>query len=158
MRVYRITKSRKTADGLEGECVPASSPPRARRLAAIAAWINENRPELRATVERSHVSTDRKLTGTRLRHPGKGRRGNRIKVYRLYVSPGGRNEFGIHLTTAGTKPILDHDSAETYRTNSEVEEWLARYLKDCTKGKHTTFFKSDPTCETCGARVRKVGK
>jgi hypothetical protein len=45
----------------------------------------------------------------RLRWPGKGREGNRIIV-----------------CNADSKKVLDHNSAETYRQNSEVETWLER--------------------------------
>ncbi len=78
----------------------------------IAKWINENRPELVATVERIRVDTDRKIG--RLRWPGKGRWGNRIIVKRK----------------RGGAVLLDHNGAETYRRNDEVEAWLAKYLAE----------------------------
>lgn len=80
----------------------------ARRLKTIARWINENVPELTAVVEKGYANTDRKIG--RLRWPGKGRTGNRLVVRRNAVV------------------VLDHNSAETYRTNSEVEYWLERWL------------------------------
>jgi hypothetical protein len=90
-----------------------------RRLATIAKWINDNRPELRAVIERDHVSTDFKPKGLRyITRVGKGRSGNRIKVF---VKEGGG--------TGWPKPIYDHSAADTYRSNDEVERWLADYIE-----------------------------
>ncbi len=97
-------------------------PPRARRLKAIAAWINENLPELEARTERGHCNTDRKLAGTRFIHRGKGRWGTHLKVY---------------WKVDRIRPFYDHNSAETYRSNDEVERWLAGYIANCHKGKHS---------------------
>jgi len=94
--------------------------PKARRLKAIAEWINSNLPELIALIERGHCNTDRKPKGMRyITHKGKGRVGNRIKVYvrRSYHKDGLR-----------AQPLLDHNAAETYRTNREVEDWLSKYI------------------------------
>lgn len=82
--------------------------PRARRLKAIAAWINANMPGYAASVERGYCNTDRKVG--RFRRPGKGRYGSKIVVRR------------------GGEVVLKHNSAETYRSNSEVEAWLAGEL------------------------------
>lgn len=85
---------------------------RAPRLEEIATLVNEHFPKgYSAEVTRSWSSTDRKLTGTRLRHPGKGRRGNRLVVKR------------------GTEVVVDHDSSETYRENGEALEKVARLAK-----------------------------
>lgn len=83
---------------------------RARRLKAIADWINENMQRLgyRAVIERGFCNTDRHPKGVRWRIPGKGRHGNRIKVFK------------------GADLVLDHNAAETYRSNDEVERWLER--------------------------------
>jgi hypothetical protein len=83
----------------------------ARRLPTIAKWINANMAEQGyvARIEGGYCNTDRKIG--RLRWPGKGREGNRLIVERY-----------------GTK-VLDHNSAETYRFNSEVEFWLERELE-----------------------------
>lgn len=118
---------------------------KARRLKTIAAWINENRPELRATIEPWTESTDRKIPGTRLRHQGKGRKG-----YRLHVFLNAPPREGVK----PLRPIFSHNSAETYRTNDEVERWLATYLGDCQKGVHTRFWPSSLECSTCGAKLR----
>jgi len=84
---------------------------KARRLKTIAKEINETCAGLTARVERSFCSTDRKID--RLRWPGKGRWGNRIIV------------------VCNGEVVLDHNSAETYRCNAEVEEWL-----ECWKEEH----------------------
>jgi len=83
---------------------------KARRLKAIAKWINENLGGYTARIEEGYCNTDRKISGTRLRNPGNGRWGNRIIVKK------------------GSEVVLDHNSAETYRKNSEVEEWLEREI------------------------------
>jgi hypothetical protein len=83
-----------------------------RRLKTIANWINSNMPDYKASIQKSSFSTDRKISGTRLRWPGKGREGNRLII------------------TKGTVIVLDHNSAETYRQNWEVERWLDIELKN----------------------------
>jgi len=83
-------------------------PGRARRLKAIAKHINENWPEYEAKVEKGYCNTDRKIG--RLRWPGKGRHGNRLLVRRI----------------ADRKLVFDHNAAETYRSNDEVEYWVKR--------------------------------
>jgi hypothetical protein len=65
---------------------------------------------MKAEVERSFTSTDRQIPGTRLRHVGKGRSGNRLIV----------RDLGAE--------VLRHDSSGTYRQNSEVVWWLRGYL------------------------------
>lgn len=90
--------------------------PNFRTLKQVAAFINAN-PDLkiRAQVDRGYASTDRKIRGTRLRHPGKGRTGLRIRIYDA---------------TFDTFPrlLLDHNNAETYRCTSEVTAWLRDYI------------------------------
>ena len=85
----------------------------ARRLSTIAAWINDNRPELSASIDAGYCNTDRHPRGVTWRIPGKGRYGWRIIVKR--VSDG--------------EKLLDHNGAEAYRRNDEVERWLADYLE-----------------------------
>jgi len=82
----------------------------ARRLATIAREINADLNGFTAEVIRGYACTDRKVG--RLRIPGKGRHGSRLVV---------RNADG--------NVVLDHNSAEPYRRNDEVEAWLAK-LKD----------------------------
>ena len=93
----------------------------ARRLKTIAKWINENMPGYHAVVEDGYCNTDRKIPGTRLIHPGKGRTGNRIIVRRGDPYNG--------------EVVLDHNAAETYRYNDEVEGWLKRELERVAAGK-----------------------
>jgi hypothetical protein len=78
----------------------------ARRLRTIAKWVNANMADKGyvARIERGYCNTDRKIG--RLRSPGKGREGNKLVVTRY-----------------GTR-VLEHDSSQTYRMNSEVESWL----------------------------------
>jgi hypothetical protein len=80
--------------------------PPAPRLATLAGAINQKmNGKFFASIEPGFCNTDRKIPGTRLRHPGKGRRGNKLVV---------RNRKG--------EIVLTHDSAETYRTNAEALE------------------------------------
>lgn len=99
--------------------------PKVRRLGAIAAWINANTAvlELRATTERGHCNTDWKPAGFRyIVRPGKGREGTRIKIFST-TSKATRG--AAHFGAAEPGLLLDHNSAETYRHNFEVEKWLA---------------------------------
>ena len=82
----------------------------ARRLKTLAQYINDHLAGFEAKVVVGYCNTDRQLSGTRIRVPGKGRYGSRIKVRR----------------TRDKKLVLDHNAAETYRTNGEVEYWLER--------------------------------
>ncbi len=83
---------------------------KARRLPAIAKFINENfkNQGYEAVIKEGFCDTDRKIAGTRLRHPGKGRYGNKLVVKK------------------DGQEIFSHNAAETYRTNDEVERWIKR--------------------------------
>jgi hypothetical protein len=59
-----------------------------------------------ATVERGYCNTDRHPRGVRWRIPGKGRHGNKLIV---------RRDGAI---------VLSHNSAETYRHNAEIVDWM----------------------------------
>ncbi len=83
---------------------------KARRLPTIAKWINENTDHT-AIIGIGHCNTDRDIPGTRLRHPGKGRWGNKLIV----KTPKGAIAF-------------EHNAAETYRMNYEVELWIENYF------------------------------
>lgn len=106
---------------------------RARRLAAIAAWINAHLADAgyRAEIVAGYCDTGRHIRGTRCRWAGKGRSGNRLVVYR---HADGEPMFRT-LNVRGMWPregehiVLDHNAAETYRCNEEVEDWLARELR-----------------------------
>jgi hypothetical protein len=90
-----------------------------RRLKTIARDIINSLPVgWRTVLEEGYCNTDRiiKTGGRNLRHPGKGRHGTRLLVYR----PDG-------------SLALDHNAAETYRSNDEVEVWLASKNIDPTK-------------------------
>ena len=77
-----------------------------RRLKTLAKEIERLFPDLKAEIVKGYCNTDRKIG--RLRSPGKGREGNRL-IVRQRVSGG---------------VVLDHNSAETYRTNEEVEDFI----------------------------------
>lgn len=82
---------------------------KAPRLAAIAAWINGLANGHTATIERGYCNTDRHPKGVRWRIPGKGREGNRLIV---------KDQSGEN--------VIDHNAAETYRTNAEALEKAER--------------------------------
>lgn len=84
-------------------------------IKSLAAEIRALWPELDVRVERGYCDTDRKIPGTRLRRPGKGRWGSRI-IVRDPAQP--TPPFGLG------RMILDHNNAETYRTTSEVRAWI----------------------------------
>jgi len=112
---------------------------KAPRLKKIAEWINE-RTTLFAEMERGFCNTDQKLAGTRLRRPGKGRRGTRLKVFEceahkweLIRKPFHHFNRKDHKRKYPNGPLLDHNAAETYRCNSDVIYWLKRYLQDNSK-------------------------
>jgi hypothetical protein len=109
---------------------------KAPRLATIAKWINEH-TTLLAEIEQGYCNTDRKIPGTRLRHPGKGRRGNRLKVFEcqahkleLIQKPWSPYRREQPERKYSVQPLLDHNAAETYRCNSEVVYWLKRHLQE----------------------------
>jgi hypothetical protein len=92
------------------------------RLTRLAQFINAECGELvTATCISSWSNTDRHYKGSRLRWPGKGRTGNKLRVtarVRLRLSG---FLYGDHLETF--KPgqdIFTHDSSETYRYNAEA--------------------------------------
>ena len=100
--------------------------PPTRTHAQLARWINASGLVYGATgapvfarVEQWTSSTDRKISGTRLRHPGKGRRGLRLGVY----------------VTSGCRQleIYRHISSETYRRHEEAREWIASNLRHAAK-------------------------
>ena len=90
---------------------------KARRLKKLAELINSAGFPYHAVVSRGFCNTDRKIKGTRLRHPGKGREGNKIEVY-------------VKDPISGYRLCYTHNAAETYRCNSEVEEWIKQHLPE----------------------------
>ena len=104
--------------------------PKARRLAAIAAWINANMPGYKAEIEKGYCNTDFKPKGLRyITRKGKGRTGNRLMVYRPLTEQERAEGEKPHWLYGDRKLVLDHNAAETYRCNSEVESWLVEELK-----------------------------
>ncbi len=79
------------------------------RLQTLARAINKHCRGFHAEVVDGYCSTDRHPKGVRWRIPGKGRRGNRLVV---------RDRCG--------RIILDHNSADPYRTNAEAMEAVER--------------------------------
>lgn len=78
------------------------------RLKTLAQQIEKEFPDLTATLEQGYCNTDRHIPGTRLRHIGKGRYGNKLVVR--------RRDTG--------EPVYTHNAAETYRNNGEVVWWI----------------------------------
>lgn len=97
----------------------------ARRLKAIAKWINEN-TDHKAVIDMGYCNTDRTPRGFRyITSPGKGRYGNRLTV-----------------KTPSGEIVCQHNSAETYAQNEEVERWLDWYF---IKGNQDTSQWDSPT-------------
>ena len=114
--------------------VPEAWLKRAPRLDTIAAWVNEN-TRMVAIVEPGFCNTDRQIG--RLRWPGKGRTGRHIKVWQcqehvdeLRQHPVPRFAADAHPRKFPHMPLIDHNSAETYRVNSEVVTRLVRFLEE----------------------------
>jgi len=115
--------------------------PRARRLKTIAAWINDNLPELGARVERVSTQNYRKA-GRLIYYTGPRIYGNLLQVFRRPRDGAGWGPFE-------EKPILRHDATETYRSNDEVERWLADYVEGCHRGRHWPERWSASACRVC---------
>lgn len=92
------------------------------RLAALAAFLNAHYSAfVRATVASSYSNTDRKISGTRLISPGRGRNGTELTV--VAVKPLSLRGFRFGNSKDRFKKgerIFDHDSSETYRMNYEA--------------------------------------
>lgn len=99
--------------------------PDAKLLVAID-MVRERDPATANLIERrATVSTDRKIPGSRLRRPGKGRTGARIQFFDA-LRPQWSGEFWM------VRSLFDHKNAETYRTVQDVRDWLfkrAQYVK-----------------------------
>jgi len=94
------------------------------RLATIANWVGEH-THLQAWTRPTSVSTDRKLRGTRLRHPGKGRAGTLLLIWHDDYQESTANRVVCRSTS-----LIQHNSAETYRFNGEVVSALHELLTD----------------------------
>jgi hypothetical protein len=98
--------------------------PPTRNHRQLANWINAHklvddrgRP-VTARVDRIRTSTDQKITGTRLRRPGKGRQGLRLEIW-----PVGAETWRTELR------LYRHESSETYRRHSEARDWVEQHLR-----------------------------
>lgn len=105
-------------------------------IKSLAKEIKVRFPWLRVEVDRGYASTDRDIPGTRLRHPGKGRWGSRIKIYDPRVKALGEWRHGKNQPLSDFDPrkrfgalVLDHNNAETYRRTSEVRIWMENYAR-----------------------------
>jgi hypothetical protein len=97
---------------------------RAPRLSTICKWINLH-TSLHAQILEGFCDTDRVVN--RIRYPGKGRVGNLL----LVVDDGAacvKLAWNRKLVRTHGHVVIEHNAAETYRTNSEVVEALDRYL------------------------------
>lgn len=93
----------------------------APRLKTLAKLIKELWPDLDVKIERGYCNTDFKPRGCRyITRKGKGRYGNRLVVRQ----PEGNDFFKWPV-------LLNHNSAETYRHNGEVVEWIEDRKKRC---------------------------
>jgi hypothetical protein len=98
--------------------------PPTRNHRQLAAWVNKKRPvdaagrEVCARVSRITTSTDRKIAGTRLRHPGRGRQGLVLEIW--------LNGASIYDLSAR---LYRHESSATYRRHAEARAWIAQNLR-----------------------------
>jgi hypothetical protein len=93
------------------------------RLSVLADYINRAFPELEAEVEATEYNTDRHPKGVMWRIPGKGRKGNKLTVYR---------RADDYMTRITSNPVFRHNAAETYRHNYEVCAWVVKYERERT--------------------------
>lgn len=98
--------------------------PPTRNHRQLANWINEHklvdsqgRP-VTAKIERRRTSTDRKIAGTRLRRPGKGRQGLLLEIWPIGAD-----------TWRPEQRLFRHESSETYRRHDEAREWIEKNLR-----------------------------
>ena len=95
-----------------------------RRLNTLARWINENSKQYEAEIVEGYCNTDRQLcAGSRIRVEGKGREGNKIIIRDRETN----------------KIVKEHNSAETYRYNYEVEDWVNRNIPNANNEEYTVF-------------------
>jgi len=95
-----------------------------RRLATLAKWINENSKQYKAEIIEGYCNTDRQLyAGSRIRIEGKGREGNKIIIRDKETN----------------KIVKEHNSAETYRYNYEIEDWVNKNIPNANNKEYTFF-------------------
>ena len=85
---------------------------RGKRLKTLARFIEEHLG-LKTEIVEGYCNTDRHIPGTRLRHVGKGRYGNKLII-----------------KDQKEKVVFEHNSAETYRYNGEVVDWIIQKLNE----------------------------
>lgn len=113
---------------VEMKSYPAEWDEKAPNLIKIAEWINEN-TTLVAKIIKGYCNTDSKIVGTRFIRKGKGRFGNQLIVAINAKKLADAECWGINAEHL----VFWHNSAETYRRNSEVVFWLQCYLCDNPK-------------------------
>lgn len=85
------------------ECVPPNL-----SLKALGRYVEERFPFLRVEIGKGYCNTDTRVAGTRFIRRGKGRTGTLFTVFRRKTN----------------ERVFQHNAAETYRRNSEVERWI----------------------------------
>lgn len=83
-------------------------------LRMLAQQIESEFPDLMTSLDHFTCSTDRHIRGSRIRVPGKGRKGTRLQVFSRKDYHSGRF----------WDPLYEHRAGETYRRNSDVEDWI----------------------------------
>jgi len=99
------------------------------RLTTLVKFIRKTRPDLRVTLRNWTTSTDRKVQGSRLRWPGKGRKGKLLEI---------RDPKREHLNGGIVRDadlLLRHESGDCYRHNGDVCQWIVKRLAETEKGK-----------------------
>lgn len=117
------------------------------RLATLARSIPEIFPELVAWTEEGYSSTDRKIPGTRLVWPGKGRTGT-VLVVAFADEPAAKLSINRRLQ------IYRHDLSETYRTTSEAVREVARWIRADHSVCHCLRY-ATLKCALCSAKARR---
>jgi hypothetical protein len=101
---------------------PSQRPRGVPRIKSLARSIEAIFNDVVVEVDEWTSNTDRHPKGVRWRIPGKGRKGTRLRVF-LREDVRGRG-------TSMCRPIFDHRTGDTYRTNLEVIRWILRRSKD----------------------------
>ena len=98
--------------------------PPTRNHRQLASWINAQKivddrgRSVVAHVDQIRTNTDRRIRGTRLRHPGKGRQGLVLEIWPIGAD-----------TWRPDQRLYRHTSSETYRRHAEARAWIAQNLR-----------------------------
>jgi hypothetical protein len=98
--------------------------PPTRNHRQLAAFINAHKLVddqgrlVVARVDHFRTNTDRKIRGTRLRVPGKGRQGLVLEIWPIGAD-----------TWRSEQRLYRHESGETYRRHSEARAWVEQNLR-----------------------------